>query len=228
MFRTLSQPSTARAVLVAALAAALLAASLLLAPFSRPEDAASAASRLDRTTFHDTMRQLWEDHVVWTRMVIVSVVADLPDADAGIARLMGNQDDIGGAIAPYYGQAAGDALSALLREHISGAAALLTAAKAGDATGVEDASAAWYANADAIAAFLAAANPRAWPLAEMTAMMHEHLDLTLAEALARLEGRWADDVAAYDQIHHQILHMADMLSDGVIAQFPGRFSRAGQ
>jgi len=138
-------------------------------------------------------------------------------------RLLRNQDDIGDAIKPFYGDAAGDALSGLLREHILGAAALLDAAKNGG--DIAAASAAWYANGDEIAEFLAAANPRAWPVDEMKAMMKDHLDLTLAEGVARLQGRFADDIAAYDQIHTQILHMADMLSDGILAQFPARFDR---
>ncbi|MFZ5853737.1 MAG: hypothetical protein ACOYXS_04415 [Chloroflexota bacterium] len=44
-------------------------------------------------------------------------------------------------------------------------------------------------------------------------------------ALARLQGRYADDIAAYDQIHGQILEMADILSDGIITQFPAQFAR---
>jgi hypothetical protein len=152
-------------------------------------------------------------------------VDDLADQSVTVDRLLRNQDDIGDAIKPFYGEAAGEELSALLREHIVGAANILAAAKAGDADGVEAATAAWYANADEIAAFLATANPRNWELGEMQAMMREHLDLTLAEAVARLEGRYADDIAAYDQIHVQILEMADMLSDGIVAQFPARFDR---
>jgi hypothetical protein len=62
----------------------------------------------------------------------------------------------------------------------------------------------------------------------MQTMMRDHLDLTLAEAVARLQGRYADDIIAYDAIHAQILHMADMLSDGIVAQFPGGFGRANQ
>jgi hypothetical protein len=61
-------------------------------------------------------------------------------------------------------------------------------------------------------------------LADLDAMMQDHLDLTLEEAVARLQGRYADDIAAYDQIHVQILSMADMLSDGIIAQFPSKFA----
>jgi hypothetical protein len=187
--------------------------------------AAAADARTNRAAFHDAMRQLWEDHIVWTRMFIVSATHDLADLDVATQRLLRNQDDIGDAVKPFYGEAAGEQLSALLREHILGAATLLTAAKAGDAAAVETASAAWYANADEIATFLSNANPANWPLAEMKAMMRDHLDLTLAEAVARLEGRFEDDVSAYDQIHAQILHMADMLSEGIIAQFPAQFAR---
>jgi hypothetical protein len=51
-----------------------------------------------------------------------------------------------------------------------------------------------------------------------------HLDLTLKEAAARLRGDWAADIAAYDEIHRHILQLADLLSGGIIAQFPRRFS----
>jgi len=84
---------------------------------------------------------------------------------------------------------------------------------------------AWYDNAHDIAVFLNSANPSNWPLDEMDAMMRDHLDLTLAEAVARLEGRYGDDVALYDEVHAQILEMADMLSDGIINQFPQKFAR---
>ena len=76
------------------------------------------------------MRKLWEDHVTWTRLAIVSFAAGLPDLQATEDRLLRNQTDIGNAIKPYYGQAAGNRLTALLREHILGAVALLQAAKA--------------------------------------------------------------------------------------------------
>jgi hypothetical protein len=99
----------------------------------------------------------------------------------------------------------------------------VTAAKAGDSAAVADAQARWTDNADEIAAFLAAANPRSWPLGEMKSMLHDHLALTTDEALARLRADWAADVAAYDKIHVQALGMADMLSTGILKEFPSRF-----
>jgi len=173
--------------------------------------------------FHDEMRRLWDDHVTWTRLAIISLVGGTPDTDASVGRLLQNQTDIGDAIKPFYGVAAGEELTRLLREHILIAADIIAAAKAADQTALADAQARWTANAEEIAAFLAAANPRSWKLDEMKTMLHEHLRLTTDEAVARLQGDWAADVAAYDEIHIQALGMADMLSNGIIQQFPSRF-----
>lgn len=207
------------------LAALTLAALPYASPGSAQADAPSVPSpAIDRAAFQDAMRTLWEDHVTWTRLYIVSAVADLPDVQPAAERLLQNQKDIGDAIRPFYGDDAGDRLTALLRQHILTAADLVTAAKAGNATDVQTASARWYANADEIADFLSAANPKSWPRATLQAEMRHHLELTLQEAQARLRGDWAADIAAYDAIHQHILALADVLSSGLISQFPNRFS----
>ena len=169
------------------------------------------------------MRKLWEDHITWTRLVIVSTAANLPDAAATTDRLLQNQADIGNAIKPYYGDAAGDTLTSLLREHIIGAANILAAAKAKDQAKLEAAKTAWYANADQIATFLSGANPAAWPAADMQKMMKDHLDLTLSEAVNQLQGHYPESVADYDKVHEEILMMSDALSDGIVKQFPDKF-----
>ena len=53
------------------------------------------------------MRKLWTDHVVWTRDYIIAATEKQPDAPSALNRLMKNQDDIGSAVAKYYGDAAG-------------------------------------------------------------------------------------------------------------------------
>jgi hypothetical protein len=169
------------------------------------------------------MRKLWEDHVTWTRLAIVTFADGSAGFNATAARLLQNQTDIGNAIKPFYGDAAGTQLTALLHDHITIAVELLQAAKAGDTDAFNDASARWYANANEIADFLAAANPRFWPQAEMRAAMKTHLDQTLAEASHELGGDYAASVADYEDIHLHILAMADLLSAGIIAQFPGKF-----
>ena len=187
------------------------------------EAATTKGVSAQQAALHDNMRRLWEDHITWTRLFIVSASADLPDTPATTRRLLRNQEDIGDAIKPFYGRAAGERLTTLLQEHITVAAGLLAAAKAGDKGEVESQSRAWYRNADQIADFLAKANPDNWPRKEMRSMMREHLDLTLTEAVAHLERRHRTDIRTYDRIHRQILEMADMLSDGIAAQFPKRF-----
>jgi len=169
------------------------------------------------------MRRLWEDHITWTRLAIISLEAGTPDTEATVARLLRNQTDIGNAIKPYYGNAAGNELTQQLRSHILIAADVIAAAKAGDQTKLADAQTRWTANADQIAATLASVNPRYWKLATMKAEMHMHLKLTTDEAVARLQGDWAADVAAYDKVHNHILHMSDLLADGIVKQFPARF-----
>jgi hypothetical protein len=232
--------SRSRRLLVLAVAAAA-AALMLVVPSTEHADAAgghvqttaqhqsgqnntstAAIRTAAQLQFHDQMRRLWEDHVTWTRLAIVSFVADNPDTSATVDRLMANQDDIGDAIKPFYGDAAGDQLTTLLKEHISVAVDILRAAKAGDNEGVQSASDRWYANADEIADFLAAANPNL-PQDEMRAMMRKHLDDTLSEAVNQLQGDFAAGVQDYDSIHQHILLMSDTLSSAIMQQFPRRF-----
>jgi len=170
------------------------------------------------------MRRLWEDHVTWTRLFIVSAVAGLPDIKFTTERLLKNQDDIGAAVAAYYGSDAGAKLTALLRTHISTAGELVMAAKAADQANTADAKKRWYANADDIAAFLAAANPNHWPLVAMKSAMKTHLDQTLDEATHRIQGDYAADINDYQHIVTHILAMADILSDGIVAQFPQKMA----
>jgi hypothetical protein len=220
-------PLSRLAVTTISLGALLVGATSVLAANASPAapaDHAHAAARTNRKAFRADMRKLWEDHITWTRLFIVSDVADLPDLQATTARLLRNQDDIGDAVAKFYGRAAGDQLSALLKDHILLAAQLLNAAKAGNNEAVNQASVDWYANANEIGAFLHDANPKQWSLADMQGMMKTHLDLTLEEAVAHLTGDFGTDVAAYDRVHAEILQMADMLSNGIISQFPSAFA----
>ena len=213
---------------LAAAVAALSAALVLLLSAGHSEQAhASMATPLKfspkAAVFRARMDKLWEDHITWTRMVIVDFAAGLPDLPTAEARLLRNQVDIGNAIKPYYGGAAGNKLTSLLRTHILEAVPVLAAAKAGDKAKLTQALDAWYANARQIAVFLSKANPHNWPLAMTSTMMKRHLALTTKEAVARLQGNWSADVRAYDQVHTEILSMSHMLSSGIIRQFPRRF-----
>jgi hypothetical protein len=213
---------------LAAAVAALSAALVLLFSGGHAEQAHASMSRSPQLStkavaLRTGMDKLWEDDITWTRMVIVDFAAGLPDLKTAEVRLLRNQADIGNAIKPYYGAAAGKKLTSLLRTHILEAVPVLVAAKEGNKAKLTQALAAWYANADQIARFLSSANPHAWPLPMMRTMMKQHLALTTKEAVARLQGKWTADVRAYDQVHAEILSMSHMLSSGIVRQFPSRF-----
>jgi hypothetical protein len=177
-----------------------------------------------KSQFHDAMRKLWEDHVTWTRLFIVSAAAGLPDKDATTERLLQNQTDIGNAVADFYGRPAGDKLTALLKDHILIAADIVTAAKAGDNTKVASSNKKRHDNAAEIATFLHGANPKQWPTATLQNAMNMHIDQTLDEATHQLKGDYAASVKDYERVVQHIVGMADVLSNGIIAQFPSKFT----
>lgn len=201
----------------------VIVALLALAVLTSTSSVSAATSQLD---FQNAVRKLWEDHITWTRLYIISAAADLPDKDANAQRLLQNQTDIGNAVKAYYGENAGNQLTELLKTHIQGAVEILAAAKAGDKAKQDAATQAWYANGDDIAKFLNQANPQAFPLDALKTEMKMHLDLTLAEAVARLQGKYAQDIQDYDRIHQHILGLADALTKGIVAQFPDQFDPA--
>jgi hypothetical protein len=171
------------------------------------------------------LRTLWEDHAMYTRNVILNIIDDLPGTNEAVARLLRNQDDIGNAIKPVYGDAAGKRLTELLREHILIAADLLNAAKLNKQPDFSNANTRWFKNADDIATFLSSANPKYWPADNMKKMMHDHLDLTTQEAVARLKKDYKGDIEAYDKTRAELLDMSDMLATGIIKQFPDMFKK---
>jgi hypothetical protein len=184
---------------------------------------ASPAQSASAAALKQDMRKLWTDHVVWTRDYIISAVADQPDAKAAADRLLKNQEDIGNAVAKFYGAPAGQQLTTLLKEHITIAVDLIKAAKAGDKAGQQKADSRWQQNAVQIADFLSKANPN-WPKDTLVDMMKKHLSTTTDEVVARLNKNWDADVRAFDAVYDHILHMADALSDGIVKQFPGKFA----
>lgn len=174
------------------------------------------------TELRIALHNLWVEHIVWTRQYVVAAAADQPDASYTAERLMRNQEEIGNAIKPFYGDQAGDQLTSQLKDHILIAVDLLTAAKAGDSNAVEEIEERWYANADEIATFLSGANPN-WKKEDMVNMVNEHLSLTKTEAVARLTGDYATDVTTFDALHQHAISMGDEFTIGIVNQFPERF-----
>jgi hypothetical protein len=168
------------------------------------------------------MRKLWEDHVAYTAFFYKAAIDGGDDAGKIAARLLRNQDDIGNAVKPFYGEEAGNKVAALLRDHILIAADLVKSAKAGDAAGQELANKKWYRNADDLAALLSSVNPH-WPRKTLEGALRGHLQMVTEQVVATLHHDTAAAIAAYDKGADHMLMVADVLTTGIVKQFPARF-----
>ncbi|MBD7967198.1 acetylglutamate kinase [Paenibacillus sp. Sa2BVA9] len=168
------------------------------------------------------LRALWEQHVYWTRLTVNSIVDGLPDVNATTERLLRNPDDFAEVLASVYGIAIANEFARLLREHLTIAAELVGDLKSGNSEAAADAQRRWYANADSIADFLGRINPY-WSQMEWQHMMYEHLGLLSDEVSTRIAKDYVKNVALNDQIETQALGMADMMTSGIVQQFPSNF-----
>jgi len=168
------------------------------------------------------LRELWEEHIVWTKLAIMGIVNNSPDTDLVINRLLRNPSDFAAQLRPLYGQRAAQEFETLLRNHLIIASQLVEAAKAGDTQAVTDIEEEWYDNADDIAEFLSRINAN-WSEDTWETMLHKHLELVKAEAVNQIEGNYEANIALFDEMEKQALEMADYMSEGIMRQFPSRY-----
>lgn len=173
-------------------------------------------------TLSNHMRLLWEQHVYWTRMVILSLAFGLPDTEFVTNRLLRNPRDFEAALKPFYGEDIAAKFSELFTTHLTIAAELVKAAKAGDSAAAADAEKRWYANAYQIAAFLGSINPY-WSAQAWQKMLYDHLAMTKTEAVDILTQKYADSIGMFENIEREALEMADMMTQGIVKQFPQYF-----
>jgi hypothetical protein len=188
----------------------------------RRNETAGACWTDARVELKTTMMRLWIEHALWTQSYTVSALSGLDDQKPVLERLLRNQQDIGDAIKPYYGEEAGNDLAELLKEHIILAGQIVTASQAGNQADVQKYNKEWHRNADDIAKFLSAANPH-WTYQELKEAMDTHLAL-IAEVLEdMLEKDWEGSIDGYDKGQAHLVELANMLSEGIAKQFPDQF-----
>jgi hypothetical protein len=187
------------------------------------ENPASFVTNAATFSLTRAMQRLWTDHVVWTRHYVIAAVDERPELDAATTRLLKNQEDIGNAVVPLYGKAAGKQLTDLLKQHILIAVDLVAAAKAGDQKKFQTFDKKWEDNAEQIATFLSDANPYLTKR-DVVDLLHLHLSLTKDEAVARIKKDFKKDAAVFDQILTEILTLSDALSHAIIKQFSSKFA----
>ena len=163
-------------------------------------------------------RILWIEHIMWTRLFIISTAAKLGDLSPVTRRLLRNPGDFANELRKYYGDNKAKNFARLFTEHLLIGAKLVNDAKTGVKSAVETDRKNWRQNADDISDFLARINPN-WSKQDWQTMFYEHLRLTEGEASYRLSSQYAADVVLFGNIENQALKMADYMSDGINKQF---------
>lgn len=175
--------------------------------------------------FENEFRRLWIDHVLWTsNYITTATTAGTEDQKQVLTRLLKNQEDIGNAIKPVYGEQAGNKLTDLLKEHIIIAGKIVDAATAGKKTLVNQLNKEWYRNADDIATFLSNANPYL-KNEYLKKLLYMHLKLVTKDLSTSLSKDWNGRIASIDEGISHIILMADTISMGVVKQFPEKFNK---
>ncbi|KQM11701.1 hypothetical protein AOA80_06610 [Methanomassiliicoccales archaeon RumEn M1] len=185
---------------------------------SCPSAAMDATSAV---AFREDWREIWEDHVWYTREAIIGILTDSASTSETVNQLIQVAADTREAMRPYYGDQV-DAFYTELVGHFTGAAEVVQTLKAGG--DVNPAVERLYANAENMSALMNNMNPQFWKFDEVNAMWREHLDLTIQEAVQYFNGDFAGSAATFNMISDQGLEMADMFGDGIMNQFPDRFS----
>lgn len=168
------------------------------------------------------MNLVWIEHILWTRLLLISIAESLNDLEATKARLLQNSKDIANVFKRYYGDAVADTIEKLLTEHLVIGANLITALKNKNEKLADELNKSWYKNADDMADAFSSINPF-YEKEDVRNMLYEHLKLTTDEVSARLKKDYAADIKAYDLVQKEILKMSKFFVDGIVKQFPNLF-----
>ena len=168
------------------------------------------------------MNLVWEQHIMWTRMLLISIAENLNDLDATQARLLRNPKDIADVFRRYYGIVVANKIQQLLTEHLSIGKDLIVALKNKNQEEATKLNTKWYQNADEMAEAFSSINPF-YPKEEIRNMLYEHLRLTTNEVNNRLQGNYMADINSYDMVQKEILKMSQFFVNGIVRQFPNLF-----
>lgn len=171
----------------------------------------------------DKMSTLWDQHVFWTRLLIISILESLKDLEETKRRLLKNPVDLGILFGKFYGPNVQEVITKLLTAHFVIGANLITAFKDNDTQTITEQNKLWYDNADRMAGAFISINPY-YIEEDVKKMLYNHLDLTKNEVALRLAGNYAEDIKNFDMIEKQALEMANYFSMGIIYQFRNMFT----
>lgn len=160
-------------------------------------------------------RKLWSEHAIYTKFYIISVLANIPDANLLAQRLLRNQDDIGNFLECFIGKDKGDKVAKLLKEHILAAAAAIAAVKSGNQGKIDEATDKLFQNSRKVAHFLSSLNPHRLPFRVVLDHFNEHNQFVIDMTVARSKKEFAKDIKLFDAYYAQILDFPDLVLEGV-------------
>lgn len=182
----------------------------------------STAITASAMTLKTDWRKLWGDQAFLTRNLIFCIVDGLPGTDHTINRLLQNQEAIGNAIKPFYGEETGNKLAELLKVHISLTMGIIKATASGNTVTLEKLKRIWYANAGQVSALLCRNNPGLLP-ATFKPVMNNYMLFTAEEAMLRQQQAYDTDFLVYDKAINEAFKIADLLAEGITRQFQEKF-----
>lgn len=168
------------------------------------------------------MNWAWEQDIMWTRMLLISIAEDLKDLDATEKRLLQNPKDIADIFKRYYGNTTANKIENLLTEHLAIVKDLIVALKNNNQKLAKELTEKWYNNADEMAEAFSSINPF-YPKEKVRDVLYDHLELTTDEVTARLRKDYTADIAAFDKVQQEILKMSQFFVEGIFKQFPNAF-----
>lgn len=177
---------------------------------------------INQVNLMEQMNLVWLEHILWTRMLLISIASNLQDLDATQTRLLQNPKDTANIFKKYYGNNTADTIQKLLTEHLVIGKNLIVALKNNDEKLAKELNNKWYKNADEMAIAFSSINPF-YPREQLRQMLYKHLSLTTDEINARLKKDFSADIKAYDMVQKEILDMANFFSNGIVRQFPNLF-----
>ena len=166
---------------------------------------------------NEDMRLAWLNHVYWTRMYLMSAVADNADQQAVEERLLETADEITDVFARYLPIATTRQLRNLLTEHIEIAGQIIQALKAKNMSDYDALVQEWYRNANQMATLFANYNPY-FESRETRNMLLNHLDLTREEIEQQVNGEYEQSIDVFRDVEQQALAMADYFARGLLAR----------
>ena len=169
-----------------------------------------------------SMNLVWIEHVLWTRLFLISVAESLGDLEPTKDRLLENPKAVADVFRKYYGNGIANTIQNLITEHLLIGGDLIVALKNNNQKLAQELNTKWYKNADEIARAFSNINPF-YPYEEVRQMFYTHLQLTTDEVTARLKKDYAADIKAYDTVQREILRMSRFFVNGIVRQFPNLF-----